>query len=156
MVATIAPIDAATLRQKVEDTIALNTKHEQITQTVLTAIQREDGKAFSRRIETLAKKALPHLTVYYEDKYGQVYLDIWGDGIEYRDRMHIFLGYKAERYSATKARDNYAASYLGADQQNARLHTVLAQFDTIVADYNAAAENINTAIGKLDAVKYMI
>jgi len=53
-----------------------------------------DGKKINARIKTAVAKVLPLHTIYFDKRHGMFHLMIWGNGIEYDQRMDILLGYE--------------------------------------------------------------
>jgi len=45
---------------------------------ILKALKQYDGKPISRRIATAIQKEHPTWVVYFNDKFGMYYIDIWG------------------------------------------------------------------------------
>lgn len=155
-ISTVAALDPVHTKQKLEASIAVYEKKLSVVKTVLDAIKAQDGKTFSKRVETAARTALPDHTVYYQDS-GMIYLDVWGPGIEYNSRVHLFLGDKSNgRYSDKAAREKHAVGYLKLESRIAELKATLPELDAMVAEYNKAADALNLQVRKLAPIQYII
>jgi hypothetical protein len=86
-------------KQKIEKLLSELQERQCRTYKIFCAVRKAvapfDGKPITKRIATAVEKALPEYTVYYERQYGMFHVIIWGNGIEYGDRLSLLLGYES-------------------------------------------------------------
>lgn len=86
-------LDRNEVLKKIDEVI----KHQEITLVIinkfLEVVKKMDGKQISKRIATALEKEFPEYKVIWDTRYGMYHIDIWGNGIEYKDEIRIMIGY---------------------------------------------------------------
>jgi len=87
-------IDFQEAKKQIEECIKEQDFHFEIWQKVMSILKENfEGKNVTKRIETKLKKELPEYTLYLENG-SLIIIHIWGNGIDYNNRINIYLRIK--------------------------------------------------------------
>lgn len=88
---------------------------------LLDYIKDHEGQRISKRIATFFEGKYPDNTVYYGAEYGMFHVKVWGNGIDYGQRVEFLIGYASEPYyNAEKFDNKYDGCYgYAARERNA-------------------------------------
>jgi hypothetical protein len=137
-------------------------KLERIVTVILPIIEKYDGKKITKRLETELKELLPSNVFALIDTHDSISLQIWGDGILFEKRVHLFMGCRSpdhpERLDANRfVVSRWAAEnvgWLNISNKIAQTEQKLANVDQIVSDYNKAVAALETAETALSGLNY--
>ncbi len=87
---------AEEVRQKIQEGIDYTERAIEVREAVAEIVSKYEGKKISKRIGTALAGILPSYTVVYRHQYNLCQLLVWGNGIEWKDRISILLGYDSE------------------------------------------------------------
>lgn len=137
---------------------------KRIFETLSSVLKNFEGKQVSNRIVTALKKELPDNVFSLECTGGSHYnLYIWGAGINFDQRMMIFIAYTSTNPQTNR---NYAKDFshehwlkvAGAQTQHnydeiiAKYECGLKECDKLVREYNLALERLRKAKEELGIV----
>lgn len=87
-----------TIRKTIEDNIKREQRGTAIFDVMVETFKPFEGKPITKRLATALEKAMPNHTIYYEKEFGMFHIRIWGNGIEYKDRLSFLIGYDSNPY----------------------------------------------------------
>ncbi len=110
------------------------------------ALEKFEGKTFSKRIGTEIQKLLPEYNVIYSTDYGMYMLGIWGNGLSYQDKKTFYMGYHTNPIFSMK---QLRESNQWAELEDSRAN----KLKTLKSDkIKEMVETWNHGLGELQAV----
>lgn len=112
--------DAAKAKEQIKERIKLAELSTIFVDWILDYAETHKGKQLNKRIHTAMLEAFPKYTISWDDNrktYGQVYINIWGNGISMDQKLHIFIGYDSdETFEPERVKERLMAWYLDRDR----------------------------------------
>ena len=93
------PLVVETIIEELNSRISTYTRNYEMFFKAVESLKKFDGKSVSgnrKRITDKLKADFPGYNVSLEFIGSMIYLNIWGNGIEYNDRTHFFMCYTSE------------------------------------------------------------
>ncbi len=89
------------MKNKIKELIQIRYDEEQrsinLYNIIMSVLEPFNGQKISKRMATAILKALPdNSTVHYDTSLNFYSVSIWGNGIEFKDRVRFTLGYKSD------------------------------------------------------------
>lgn len=129
------------IEDKIQETLTLYKAQKKVSEVLINIFKVFDGKKVTKRMETAAKEAHPEYTTYYEAGY-TVYLYVWGNGIDYSNRMMVKLCYKDD---ATFSYDKFVEDIKGynSGERIGTLEHKLQELPQLFSQYKEICDKVN-------------
>ena len=147
---------------KLREEIVKETERIVMHNVLMDYIKAHAGQKISKRIATFFQGKYPDNVVYYGAEYGMYHVKVWGNGIDYGQRVEFLIGYASEPYyNAEKFDTRYDGCYgYAARERNAVREQLLDSKDrtlrntvVLAMDLAAAKEEYKNA---LNAIKFSV
>lgn len=130
-----------TIEEKIQETLVLYRAQKKVSEVLINIFKAFDGKKVTKRMETIAKKVLPEYTTYYAADY-TIYLYVWGNGIDYNNKMMIKLCYKDDNVFSYEKFINDIKGY-NSEERIKTLEQKLQELPQLFSQYEDICDKVN-------------